>query len=186
MRIVGGLYKGRKLKTCEGPGYRPATMKVRESIFSMLMARGVSFDDVRVIDMFAGSGSLGIECLSRGAETAWFVEKNKKAASLIRGNLKELKVPARNAKVITKDLFSLLSSQPEQPFDLVFIDPPYGKDLFVPALEKALKKGWIAEGAFVLAEVETSVEAPQEGPIADMELVTDREYGQTRILLWRN
>jgi len=185
MRIVGGLYKGRKLKTCEGPGYRPATMKVRESIFSMLMARGVSFDDVRVIDMFAGSGSLGIECLSRGTETAWFVEKNKKAASLIRGNLKELKVPARNAKVITKDLFSLLSSQPEQPFDLVFIDPPYGKDLLVPALEKALANGWIADDAFVLAEVESAVKAPDGGAVANMELITDREYGQTRILLWR-
>lgn len=186
MRIVGGVFKGRKLKTCEGPGYRPATMKVRESIFSMLMARGVSFEDMRVIDMFAGSGSLGIECLSRGAESVWFVEKNKKAASLIRSNLRELKVADRNGKVITKDLFSLLSSQPDRPFDLVFIDPPYGKDLLVPALEKALANKWIADGAFVLAEVETAVKAPSTGPVADMELVTDREYGQTRILLWRN
>lgn len=75
MRIVGGQFKGRSIKTGEGPGYRPATMKVRESIFSMLQARGVVFASVRVIDMFAGSGSLGIECLSRGAEDVWFVEK---------------------------------------------------------------------------------------------------------------
>lgn len=186
MRVVGGMYKGRRIKTCEGPGYRPATMKVRESIFSMLMARGVDFETVRVIDMFAGSGSLAIECLSRGTKTAWFVEKNAKAAGLIRKNLAELKVDRRFAKVVSKDLFGVLSGKPEAPFDLVFIDPPYGKDLLVPALDKALKNGWIAENALVLAEVETAVAAPEDGPIAEMELLTDRVYGQTRILLWRN
>ncbi|QJB57861.1 16S rRNA (guanine(966)-N(2))-methyltransferase RsmD [Pseudodesulfovibrio sp. zrk46] len=186
MRIVSGQYKGRSIKTCEGPGYRPATMKVRESIFSMLMARGVNFADVRVVDMFAGSGSLAIECLSRGAQEAWFVEKSNKAAGLIRKNLNDLGVEKRRCRVISKDLFAVLGKPPEKPFDLIFIDPPYGKDLLVPALEKAIKNGWIAEDALVLAEVEIAVEAPHEGPIAEMELLTDREYGQTRILLWRN
>lgn len=186
MRIVGGQYKGRRILTCEGPGYRPATMKVRESVFSMLTARGVVFADVRVIDMFAGSGSLALECLSRGTETAWFVEKSAKAAALIRRNLAELKVDKRYARVVPKDLFGVLSNRPDQPFDLVFIDPPYGKDLLVPALTKALDNGWVAPGGLVLAEVETSVTAPEDGPIAKMELLTDREYGQTRILLWRN
>lgn len=186
MRVVGGMYKGRRIQTCEGPGYRPATMKVRESIFSMLMARGMDFSEARVIDMFAGSGSLGIECLSRGARTVWFVEKSAKAAGLIRKNLAELKVDKLNAKVVSKDLFGVLSGQPERPFDLVFIDPPYGKDLLLPALEKALKNGWIADGALVLAEVEDAIKPPEEGLVAEMELLTDREYGQTRILLWRN
>ncbi len=152
----------------------------------MLMARGVDFPSTRVVDMFAGSGSLAIECLSRGAEEAWFIEKANKAAALIRKNLLDLKVEKKRGKVISKDLFNVLSKSPEVGFDLVFIDPPYGKDLLVPALEKALAKGWIAEGALVLAEVETAIEAPTEGPIAEMELLTDREYGQTRILLWRN
>ena len=186
MRVVGGQYKGRRILTCEGPGYRPATMRVRESIFSMLTARGVDFGAARVIDMFAGSGSLAIECLSRGAQTAWFVEKSAKAAALIRRNLSELKVDKGSARVVSKDLFGVLSGKPDQPFDLVFIDPPYGKGLLVPALEKALENGWIAGNALVLAEVETSVGPPTDGPIAEMELLTDREYGQTRILLWRN
>lgn len=185
MRIVGGVYKGRSIKTCEGPGYRPATMKVRESIFSMLMARGVDFSSVRVVDMFAGSGSLAIESLSRGACQAWFVEKSNKAVGLIRKNLADLGVDKSRVRVISKDLFTILSKTPEEPFDLVFIDPPYGKDLLVPALEKAINHGWIASGALVLAEVESSVSAPVEGVISDMELLTDREYGQTRILLWR-
>ena len=186
MRIIGGQYKGRNIKTWDGPGYRPATMKVRESIFSMLMARGVDFEQVRVVDMFAGSGSLGIDCLSRGATEAWFIEKSSNAAALIRRNLIDLGVDKGCVRIISKDLFGVLSKRPEKPFDLVFIDPPYGKDFLVPALEKALKKGWIAPGALVLAEVETSIKAPKEGPIAEMELLTDREYGQTRILLWRN
>ena len=186
MRIVGGQYKGRRILTCEGPGYRPATMKVRESIFSMLTARGVDFGHARVIDMFAGSGSLALECLSRGADTAWFVEKSAKAAALIRRNLADLKVEKSRYRVVCKDLFGVLSKSPDRPFDLVFIDPPYGRDLLVPALDKALENGWIARDALVLAEVESRIEAPQEGPVGEMELLTDREYGQTRILLWRN
>jgi len=90
--------------TCEGPGYRPATMKVRESVFSMLMARGVDFQEARVIDMFAGSGSLALECLSRGAPTTWFVEKSHKAAALIRRNLSDLKVDKSRYRVVCKDL----------------------------------------------------------------------------------
>lgn len=186
MRVVGGQYRGRSIKTCEGPGYRPATMKVRESVFSMLAARGADFARARVLDVFAGSGSLGIECLSRGAPLAWFIEKSARAAALIRANLADLGVGKERARVVAKDVFVLLSKPPQVPFDLVFIDPPYGKDLLFPALEKALANGWIAPGAFVLAEVEAAVGAPATGPVAAMELVTDREYGQTRILLWRN
>jgi len=127
-----------------------------------------------------------MECLSRGAKTAWFVEKSPKAATLIRKNLANLNVPKGYARVVNKDLFTVLSKGPDRPFDLIFIDPPYGKDLLVPALEKALENGWIASDALVLAEVETAVKAPGDGRIGEMELLTDREYGQTRILLWRN
>ncbi|WP_419787765.1 16S rRNA (guanine(966)-N(2))-methyltransferase RsmD [Pseudodesulfovibrio sp.] len=186
MRVVGGELKGRTIKTCEGPGYRPATMKVRESVFSMLQARGVDFDSARVIDLFAGSGSLGIECLSRGVPEAWFVEKANKAAALIRENLKTLSVDRKRFRVVPKDLFSVLNTPPQAPFDLLFIDPPYGKGLLAPALELALNKGWAAEGGLIVAEVETSVRPPEEGPLSELELLTDREYGQTRIIVWRN
>lgn len=185
MRIIGGDYKGRRIKTCEGPGYRPATGKVRESLFSMLQARGVYFPEARVADMFAGSGSLGMECLSRGAEMVWFFEKARKAANLIRENLSEFRVEKNRYKVLQRDLFTSLSNPPEEKFNLGFIDPPYGKDLLVPALEKALEKGWFEEDALIVAEVEIHVEAPQEGPLSELELIADREYGQTRILLWR-
>lgn len=185
MRIIGGEFRGRSIRTCEGPGYRPATGRVRESIFSMLEARGVRWQGLRVVDMFAGSGSLALESLSRGAQTAWFIEKNRKAAGVIRQNLSDLKLGGARARVLCKDIFTVLSRPPEKPFGLGFIDPPYGKDLMAPALEKALESGWFEDGAFILAEVEARVTAPDEGRLGRLELIADREYGQTRILVWR-
>lgn len=185
MRIISGEFGGRVLKTVKSAaGYRPATSKVRQSIFSMLEARGLSWQGLRVVDMFAGSGSLGIEALSRGADEAWFIEKNKQAAGLIRENLDMLGVDRPRFKVLSRDLFSMLSRPPEKPFGLVFIDPPYGKDMLLPALEKALKNKWMARDGLVLAEVE--VHLPLPAGIMNLELLTDRTFGQTRILLWRN
>ncbi len=185
MRIISGEFGGRVLKTVKSAaGYRPATSKVRQSIFSMLEARGISWPGLRVVDMFAGSGSLGMEALSRGADEAWFVEKNKQAAGLIRDNLDMLGVDKSRFKVLPRDLFPLLSKPPERTFGLAFIDPPYGKGLLVPALEKALNNKWIGLDGFVLAEVEAYAEPPDFEP--NLELLTDRTFGQTRILLWRN
>lgn len=184
MRLVSGKYGGRVIKTASGPGYRPATSKVRQAVFSMLEARGIEWEGLRVGDMFAGSGSLAIEALSRGAEYALFVEKNGRAASLIKENLSDLGEDRKNWKVLKADLFKVLSSPPAKPFGLVFIDPPYGHDMLPKALEAVLDKDWICDGGFILAEVEAQVEPPQfEGE--DLELLTDRLYGQTRILLWR-
>ncbi len=184
MRIIAGQYKGREIRTVEGPGYRPATSKVRQALFSMLEARGVSWPGVRVLDLFAGSGSLAMEALSRGAELAWLVEKSARAAACIRQSLADLRVPASRARVLHADLFQVLVKAPPAPFDLVFIDPPYGFDLLLPALAKAVARGWFAEDAFVVAEVEARAELgvvpPQLIPQAD------RLYGQTRILLWQN
>lgn len=186
MRVVGGEYRGRRILTCDGPGYRPATMMVRESVFSMLEARGVRWPGLRAADLFAGSGSLGIECLSRGADMVWFVEQSAKAAGLITKNLNQLKVSAARGRVVRKDVLTALTSSRPTPFDLVFIDPPYGKDLLASTLDKVLETGWVAEGGFVVAEVEASLPVPDQGAVTGLELVADREYGQTRIIIWRN
>lgn len=185
MRIISGEFKGRSIRSVEGPGYRPATGKVRGAIFSMLEARGVDWQDLRVLDLFAGSGSLALEALSRGAEFAMLVEMNRKAAACINGNLKTLGLGTGRAKVLPKDLFKVLATAPTAPFDLVFIDPPYGKDLLVPALEKALRNRWIADDAFVLAEVESGLELDPDTVSPRLETVTDRLYGQTRIVVWK-
>lgn len=185
MRIIAGTYGGRSIRTVEGPGYRPATAKVRQAVFSMLEARGVEWPGTRVLDLFAGSGSLGIEALSRGADAAWFVEKNPRAADCLRGSLRDLKVPEALGRVFQADLLKLLARPARDAFDVVFIDPPYGQDLLPPALQKAVSGGWIAPEAFVLAEVEAKADFEGKVP-AQLIPQADRLYGQTRILLWQN
>ena len=185
MRIISGEYGGRSIRTVEGPGYRPATNKVRQAVFSMLEARGLVWEDCRVLDLFAGSGSLAIEALSRGAAEAWFLDKNPQAVAAIKSTLAEFKIKPQRCRVLLGDLLKTLAKPAAAPFDLVFVDPPYGFDLLPPALEKAVRGGWIAEGGLVLAEVEAHCDFAGRVP-AQLIPQTDRLYGQTRILLWQN
>lgn len=183
MRIIAGEYRGRRIRTTEGPGYRPATGKVRESLFSMLESIGVEWGLTRVADIFAGSGSLGIEALSRGAQHAVFVEKAVQAASLIRSNLESLGVERERASVVKADALRWLAGSCG-PFGLVFIDPPYGKDLLPPALALLLDKGGLGQGGIVCVEVEVGL-ALDNPPHRDLVLLRDKLYGQTRICIWR-
>lgn len=124
MRIIAGAYGGRLLKTVEGPGYRPAMSRVRESLFSMLSSRGVVWAGSRVLDLFAGSGSLAFEALSRGADEAWFVELNAKAAACIEKNATSLGIEPQRWRVLAEDITKVLGRRAAAPFDVVFIDPP--------------------------------------------------------------
>jgi 16S rRNA (guanine966-N2)-methyltransferase len=184
VRIIAGEYRGRRIRTTEGPGYRPATGKVRESLFSMLESQGVDWGGTRVADIFAGSGSLGIEALSRGAAEAVFVEKAAQAASLIRSSLEELGVARQRFRIVKGDAARWLAGGGAGPFGLVFVDPPYGKDLFLPALRLLLDRGVLAREGLLCAEVEAglSFDAP---PHPDLALLRDKLYGQTRICIWR-
>lgn len=185
MRITAGRFKGRSIVTGEGPGYRPATSRVREALFNMLAARGVVYAGLRVMDVFAGSGSLGIETLSRGAAFCRFIEKSREAAGLIRKNLADLGVERGEAVVETVDAQKALAGLARDPFGLIFVDPPYGKDLLLPALERITAGGWLAPEGILVAEVEArlAIDTGFSGP--GLELLADREYGQTRILLWQ-
>jgi len=191
MRIISGVYKGRAIKSFAAPGrgpkgYRPAASKVHEAVFSMLEARGLDWPRTRVLDLFAGTGSLGLEDLSRGAPFVMFVEKNKKAALCIEKNLGLWAVEKERFKVRAKDLFEVLKTGPEHKFGLVFIDPPYYKDLLAPALEKIVSGPWLGPGGFVLAEVEAGASLTLDTIPPELILDVDRKYGQTRILLWTN
>jgi 16S rRNA (guanine966-N2)-methyltransferase len=183
VRIIAGEFRGRGIRTTEGPGYRPATGKVRESVFSMLESMGLDWTQTRVADIFAGSGSLGMEALSRGAMEAVFVEKAAQAAALIRSNLEMLGVERRRYAVVKADALRWLDGE-RGPFGLVFIDPPYGKDLLLPALDLLLDRQGLAPDGLICAEVEAdlSFEAP---PRPELLLLRDKIYGQTRICIWR-
>jgi len=182
MRILGGRFKGRDLPTLTGDGCRPAMAKVREALFNMLAARGLEVEGARVLDVFAGTGSLGFECLSRGARFAHFVEFNKTLARRIADNARMLGLTPREYSAVPSDALKLLSRPPAQPFDLIFVDPPYGRDLLAPVLDLISAKHWLAPDGLLVAEVEKAL-TPQTWP-ASLELETDRLYGQTRILIW--
>lgn len=185
MRITGGSFRGRRIATGEGPGYRPATGKVREALFSMLAARGLVFADLRVLDVFAGSGSLGIECLSRGAAFCRFIEKSRAAAGLIRENLREFGVGRERFAVAAEDAAKALAGSCHEPFGLVFVDPPYGQGLLAPTLARLRAGGWLELGGLLVAEVEGGLDFDAQSVAPGLELLADRDYGQTRILVWR-
>jgi 16S rRNA (guanine966-N2)-methyltransferase len=182
MRIISGQFKGRSVPAVEGPGYRPALGKVREAVFSMLEARGVYWPEANVLDVFAGSGSLGLEALSRGAPYACFVENSAKAAACIGRALKDFGLGPDRAGVVKADAFSYLKSRPERRYSVVFVDPPYRRDMAAPALAIIAAGDRLSQEALVVAEIEKGAETP-EAP--GLELDADRKYGQTRILIWR-
>lgn len=182
MRIIAGAYKGRILKTVSGPGYRPAMGRVRESLFSRLESRGVVWGECRVLDLFAGSGSLAFEALSRGAAEAVFVEKNPRAAACLAQNAANLGAESR-CRILTEDVLRVSARRPALPFQVIFIDPPYAEALFAPALRNILRLNWLAEDGFLIAEVEKSLRFDAEKQ-PGLELLNDELYGQTRVILW--
>jgi 16S rRNA (guanine966-N2)-methyltransferase len=184
IRITSGELKGRRIETTTGPGYRPATEKVREALFSMLEARIPDWEEVVAADIFAGSGSLGFEALSRGARRVHFMENNARAAGLIRSNARRLELPRSRVRIAKQDAFRLVRSGPPEKIGLAFIDPPYKKGLLVPFLDRFLNAGWMQENGLIAAEVEQDLTVePERFP--GLELLAHKTYGQTRIYLWR-
>jgi 16S rRNA (guanine966-N2)-methyltransferase len=189
MRLTGGMHKGRQLKTLpEGPGYRPAMARVREALFSMLQAKGVQWDTARVLDLFAGSGSLGFEALSRGAPVVWFMENNPGAVKLIAGNAVALDIEEYRYRVLAGDLLKELRRAPKASFNLAFIDPPYGKNVFLPTLHALLNRtrgDWLEPESLVVAETAIAMKLDPENIHPQLTLLTHRNYGQTRITIWQ-
>ena len=187
MRLIGGEWGGRSLRTGEGPGYRPAMAKVRKALFSMLEARGVHWPETAVLDLFAGSGSLAFEALSRGAARAMLVESSKAAADIIWDNAAKLGVEPGRMHVVTDTVSRFLTRPGKggQGYDLVFVDPPYAEKVIEQTLKLLLKQGWLRPGAVIAAEVEVRSRFDAASIPADLILDTDRNYGQTRVLLWQ-
>ncbi len=182
MRIIAGSCRGSVLHTVSGPGYRPAMGKVREALFSMLESRGVVWSAVRFLDIFAGSGSLGLEALSRGAVWADFIEKEHRAAECLRRNVAHLRMESRCA-VLEDDALHASLRSPSAPYHVICVDPPYGAGLFKPTLRNLMRQGWLAEQGFLVAEVEKNL-VINPYLLSDLQLETERMYGNTRILVW--
>lgn len=182
MKIIAGTLKGRTLKTVSGPGYRPAMGKVRESLFSLLEARGVIWAESIVLDLFAGSGSLAFEAISRGAQKAYFVERDPKAAQCIAGNAQTLGI-AEKCIIAAEDAVKFAGKRPAEQVSVVFIDPPYAENLLPQTLKNLLRREWLEDGGFVIAEVEKHLKINTES-FEGLTLELDRNYGSTRIIIW--
>ena len=178
-RIVSGRAGGRRLRV-PGAGTRPTSDRVREAAFNLVAAR-VEFDGMRVLDLYAGSGALGLEALSRGAAHALFVESDRAAASVVRENIATLGLAGAELRVGT--VGSVLSAGPRVPYDVVFSDPPYALDgADVAADLTALTvNGWLRGDALVL--VERPVRLPEIDWPAPFSVSRSRRYGETRVEL---
>ena len=182
MRIISGACKGRVLQTVTGPGYRPAMGKVRESLFSMLEARGVVWGAVRFLDVFAGSGAVGLEALSRGAASAVFVERSPRHIAYIKSNAAMLKLAP---EIIQADAYQYLAGFSGSPFDIVYADPPYAlgeEQGFETVLKNLAERNVLKPEGLFIAETTFRMSATD---LPGWDLCRDREYGKTRLIIWR-
>lgn len=179
MRIVSGEFGGRPLKTLEGKTTRPTSDKVRGAIFNMI---GPYFDGGRVLDLFAGSGGLAIEAISRGMSQAVLVERDRKAQAIITQNINMTQAPQQFTllKMDAERAINQLSGQ----FDLVLLDPPYAKASIVSTIEALVDKGLLSDEVMVVCETDKSLVLPEE--IAGLGVWKEKKYGISKVTVYVN
>ena len=177
MKIVSGIYGGRPLKTLEGKTTRPTSDKVRGAIFNMI---GPYFEGGRVLDLYAGSGGLSIEAVSRGMASAVLVERDRKAQAIVAENIQMTKEVGK---------FQLLKMEAERaleqvsgPFDLIFLDPPYAKEQIVADIEKMAERELFSEDVMVVCETDKAVELPEE--IGCLGIWKEKIYGISKVTVY--
>jgi 16S rRNA (guanine966-N2)-methyltransferase len=178
LRIIAGEWRGRKLTTPAGDTTRPTADRTRETLFSMLTSRIGSFEGLAVADLFAGSGALGLEALSRGAARCTFVEQDAAAIRALRANIAALRAQGE----CDVRAMSVLALGPEKaPLDLLLLDPPYGTGAGAVALDRLVRLGWIGEATWI--SLETG--ADEEPKLKNFDVVAERRVGKARITLLR-
>jgi len=158
MRIISGIYKGRIIKEVPGELTRPTTDKNKEKIFNIM---GQYFDGGRVLDLFAGSGALGLEALSRGMDCCVFVDFQGKAIQTIHDNLKSLKVDKEQYSVVTSEALQYMRTYLGEPFDLIILDPPYAKNYNETILEMIASRSLLSKNGIVLCENDKATTLPE-------------------------
>ena len=177
MKIVSGIYGGRPLKTLEGKTTRPTSDKVRGAIFNMI---GPYFEGGRVLDLYAGSGGLSIEAVSRGMASAVLVERDRKAQAIVAENIQMTKEVGK-FELLKMDAERALE-QVSGEFDLIFLDPPYAKEQIVADIEKMDEKELFSEDVMVVCETDKAVELPEE--IACLGIWKEKIYGISKVTVY--
>jgi 16S rRNA (guanine(966)-N(2))-methyltransferase RsmD len=179
MRVIAGKAKGRKLRTVPGEGTRPITDRVKEALFNIIGADVVT---ASFWDLFAGTGSVGIEALSRGAASVRFTEKDPKALKVIRENLRNTQL-ADCGDVLQADALGLLKKEPNFQFDYVYIAPPQYQELWIQALTSLDgKPGWLSDDAWVIVQIHPREYHPQE--FEHLNEFDRRKYGSTMLVFY--
>jgi 16S rRNA (guanine966-N2)-methyltransferase len=182
MRIVGGRLSGRTLAAPKREGIRPTADRLREALFNILAhAYGDPVAGARVLDLFAGTGALGLEALSRGASFALFVDDGGEARALIRANVEALGLGGVT-RIFRRDATRLGPAHPVEPFCLAFLDPPYGQRLAERALAAAREGGWLTPDALVILEEAADAVFAAPAGVAELER---RRYGDTQFVFLR-
>jgi len=153
LRIIGGQWRSRKLHFSAIEGLRPTQDRVRETLFNWLM---YDVEGVNCLDVFAGSGALGLEALSRGAKHVQFIEKSQAAAKQINQHL--ITLNCSRGKVTNTDALQFLSTPPNKPFDVIFLDPPFNQDLLIPCCDLLIQQGYCQTDTFIYVEAESDVD----------------------------
>jgi 16S rRNA (guanine966-N2)-methyltransferase len=179
MRIVGGAWRGRSLRAPPGTETRPTADRVRQALFDILLhapwAGRAAFDDALVLDVFAGTGALGLEALSRGAARAVFIERARPALTALRENIEACRAADR-CEVLAIDALSVPSGERA---GIVFLDPTYGHDLVARALARLRSVGRVGPHSLIVAETGRDEPAPHPAPLAE------RSHGVARVAIWR-
>jgi 16S rRNA (guanine966-N2)-methyltransferase len=178
VRIIAGEWRRRLLKAPPGEATRPTADRTRETLFNMLASRLGSFEGLQVADLFAGSGALGLEALSRGAEHCLFVEQDAAAIRALRANIAALRAQPR-CSVQAGSVLALGS--PRQPYDLLLLDPPYNSGAGGVALDRLARLGWIGEATWIA--LETASDEPPK--VKALEIESERKIGAARLSLMR-
>ncbi|MEG3271213.1 16S rRNA (guanine(966)-N(2))-methyltransferase RsmD [Streptococcus suis] len=177
MRIVSGSYGGRPLKTLDGKTTRPTSDKVRGAMFNMI---GPYFEGGRVLDLYAGSGGLSIEAISRGMESAVLVERDRRAQAIIRENIAMTK-EADKFKLLVMEARQALNCV-EGPFDLVFLDPPYAEQEIEDVITELCRRDLLADDVMVVCETDKAVSLPEE--IAELGIWKEKLYGISKVTVY--
>jgi len=177
MRIIAGKWRGRPLAAPKGDTTRPTADRTREALFSMLVSRIGDFEGLSVADLFAGSGALGLEALSRGAESCVFVEQDRAALDALRANAEKLGLARPDIRAAS----ALALGPAQKPLDLILMDPPYGTGAGAVALDKLARQGWTGPATWISIETDRHETISVKG----FEAETVRDIGKARLHLLR-
>lgn len=178
MRIISGKARGTKLYTLEGENTRPTLDRVKESIFNIIQNE---IKGTKILDLFAGSGAIGLEFLSRGAEKAVLCDKSREAINIIKKNIEKTHME-KETQIINDDFEKCLDKLKNQQFDIIYIDPPYATDYILKSLKKIIELNIAKEESLIIIETDDEKRIEKEIKNIDIEIVDKRKYGRATII----